>query len=146
MLHDRIVSTSNFGFFLLYFYLYLYCCSLLVDLDRCTNGKSVEILEAVHILFHETRPEDSAYFGRRFLIHSIWWLWWRRMCYWLNWCCCIAVPSWLCCCWTRNAPTWSQPPQPMQGEFTIKTRETPQFITSVVLAEAVAVVNVYVVC
>jgi len=86
------------------------------DLDRCTNGKSVAILEAVHILFHETRPEDSAYFGRRFLIHSISGLWWRRMCYWFNWFCCIAVPSWLCCCWTSNAPTWSQPPQPMQGQ------------------------------
>ena len=117
MLHDRIVSTSYSGFFLKYFHFYLYYCSLLVDLDRCTNGKSVAILEAVHILFHETRPEDSAYFGRRFLIHSIWWLWWRRMCYWLNWCCCIAVPSWLCCCWTRNAPTWSQPPQPLETKW-----------------------------
>ena len=30
------------------------------DLDRCSDGKSVEILEAVQLLFNETAPGSSS--------------------------------------------------------------------------------------
>jgi len=92
------------------------------DLDRCSKGKSVQILEAVQLLFNETLPERSE---SAFDAHSGWlmfcakmtvswqllWLWVRSGC---NRCGCRGSGAWSVrdgrhTRTTRTANLWTSP-------------------------------------
>ena len=73
-----------------------------VDLDRCTNGKSVQILEALHLLFHESRPEDSEYFSRRHKFGALRYLL-AKIEYWGIQCFLLIVA---CGCYKKVKETW----------------------------------------
>ena len=99
------------------------------DLDRCTDGKSVQVLEAVQLLFNETVPAAGG-----LLAEDLGWvvLWakatvsWRRfkdrIGRFLNWICCrghcFGATPWsvkdarntikLCCCGLCSRPTTSE--------------------------------------
>ena len=73
------------------------------DLDRCSDGKSVMILEAVQLLFNETSPKSSS---TGLLTEYGGWLvfcakvscWWLRVKAWFK----VRLPAW---CGASSGPT-----------------------------------------